>query len=199
MECTAAFDELQQLSSLLGASDANLSSVQGVQLNDAVYSIQKRFMSLYRTIKDYKGREDRSWYLAALLYVECFLRDVSPDSAVALRFTHQLKSIVVETTWPWVPQSDDARQSQLWFWTLFVGGVVTLESEESYWFADQAHPFCESLHLKSWKEAETTLRLVCWPGERLSNVGSSFFQKMQASMYASIYLGGRHRTRQLDD
>ena len=102
------------------------------------------------------------------MYAACFLCDVDPNSTMLQSFVLSLKMATAETTWYQTLQEGDSRQDQLWFWTLCVGGIVTLDSATSDWFANQAPPFCESLQLSGWNEATAVLCKVSWSGEKLT-------------------------------
>lgn len=168
-------DDLRQLSKMLESDHGMKSNSDWLQLSDSVCSIQRRLLSLYIATKDDTSREDRAWYLAALIYVQCFFWDVSSPSVMVQGLVQRLKLAI----WPWAPPGDDRRLSEICLWALFIGGTTAVDAREVDWFADQARRFLRSLHLVDWIVVKSALQSVCWSEDKLDVPGQRFWSKIQ--------------------
>ncbi|KAN0073989.1 hypothetical protein V8E54_007926 [Elaphomyces granulatus] len=126
---TNIFVELQQLMALLGEDP-----VFDLHLSDVVYTLQRRLMCLVYDVNEQIELIERTYCFAGLIFLECYIRSVRPNSDIAKALNDRLHSSMMELpSGPMRPagdQSEDGGTPELWFWALFVGALAATEKRE---------------------------------------------------------------------
>jgi transcription factor-like protein len=162
---TNIFVELQQLTALLGEDP-----VFDLRLSDVVYTLQRRLMCLVYDVNERIEPIERTYCFAGLIFLECYIRSVRPNSDIAKVLNDRLHSSMMELPMrPAGDQSKDGGTPELWFWALFVGALAATEKRE--WFVSQLVQACTDMQLFSLEDVESLLCRVCWARQN-STLGS---------------------------
>jgi hypothetical protein len=128
------FVNLRHLSGLFDMEgDTDLSQISS---SDAIYLIQRRLIYILNTAEVWMSRVARSCCLSALIYAECFLRRISPNSRIIRALLEKLQA---STSGPATHDQGNEvldESPRFLLWSMFVG-AVTATSDRRGRFIDQ--------------------------------------------------------------
>lgn len=166
---------------LQATSTTNSPISEKITLSDSVYALQRKFVTLSYAAQGHSKREHRSWYSAALVFMECFVRDVEPNSVMARRLVQKLRRSIIDLGALKIDRPDPWR-SHVWLWCLYVGGMTAVDKPTKEWFVGQILPVCISSQICEWSQMEDALKMVCWSGTRTLAAGRRFWQILQENL-----------------
>lgn len=180
------FAELRMLNDLIDLG-TGFSYMNNLSFSDSVYNIQWELNIICHDGRKDACRIERSCALAGLLYVECFLRDVNPSSMVVARFVQSLHTSMEETAKTskksLLDNSNSSTLVDLWFWSLFLGGMiinVATKDEKDNWFAHQLAQIIGQMDIAGWESVESKLRKVCYSCSKMRELGQAFWLIVQS-------------------
>ena len=178
------FVELQQLMALLGDDPVSSPNLHHESLSDTVYTLQRCLICLVYDVDEPIEPIERTCCFAGLIFMECYIRGVRPNSNIAKVLNARLhSSMLVLPSGPAGDQSKDGSVPELWFWALFVGALAATEKRE--WFVTQLVQACADLQLFRWEEVESLLYRVCWARQN-SMLGSHLLWREIVDVSTSI-------------
>jgi hypothetical protein len=164
------FLTLRQLSRLLNISGPKaIIRMDHTWYSDMAYTLQRRLMSLSNTFAAYPLRIEQPCCLAALIYLECCIREIHPRSRIVETLVKDLKASLLK-----LKGLASKGMSNLVFWALAVGVAVSGRGElgEHAWFLAQLGALCGFLGVRGWEGARGVLQGILWP-ERESELTRS--------------------------
>jgi hypothetical protein len=168
------FVNLRHLSRLLEIeSDSDLSQPSS---SDAIYLVERRLIYILNATEVWISRVARSCCLSALIFAECFLRRVSPNS-------RSIRTLLVklETSTSKHATHDQGNEglnesSRFLLWSMFVG-AVTATSDKRGRFIGQL--VSNDLMKHSWEEVKQILRQIAFPETVAENAARRVCEEAQ--------------------
>lgn len=146
--------------------------VDNLWYSDAVYSVQRRLMSLSASLPISPICRtviiDRACNLAALIYVEIGFRNVNPHARIISNLVTTLHSALAPHISPAIPaatlyiNSTLTPSMNIMFWVLMIGAAAAVDEAERVWFGAQLVQAKRMLDIGSWVEARQVLASIAW-------------------------------------
>lgn len=108
---------------------------------------------------------ERVCCLAALIYLECCVREIHPRSRIVEALVAKLWASLLQLVGPESSSSDNSStpEGRLLFWALVVGTAASIDQSEHAWFVTHLRAQCATLGVRCWADAEEIVRKVLWP------------------------------------
>jgi len=164
------FLTLRQLSRLLNISGPKaVIRMDHTWYSDMAYTLQRRLMSLSSPNLPLSSGIERPCCLAALIYLECCIREIHPRSRIVETLVKDLKAALLK-----FKGRASRGMSNLVFWALAVGTAVSASGEPGLhtWFVVQLRALGRFLGVRGWEGARGILQGILWP-ERESELTRS--------------------------
>jgi hypothetical protein len=153
------FITLRQLSRLLNISGPKtVIRMDHTWYSDMAYMLQRRLMHLSDTYSSQPSRIERPCCIAALIYLECCVREIHPRSRIVETLVKDLKVALLR-----LKGLASAGMSNLIFWALAVGVGASGSQAEREWFVAQLGALCGVLGGRGWEGARGILQGILWP------------------------------------
>jgi hypothetical protein len=153
------FITLRQLSRLLSISGPKaVIRMDHTWYSDMAYTLQRRLMHLADTFSVQPSHIERLCCIAALIYLECCIREIHPRSRIVETLVKDLKAASLE-----LKGHANAGTSNLVFWALAIGLAASRERAEHEWFVAQLGVLCGILGVRGWEGARGILQGILWP------------------------------------
>ncbi|OAP61004.1 hypothetical protein AYL99_06008 [Fonsecaea erecta] len=167
-----ALTELAYLCHALGlAADLQI-LVDPLAFDEDVTCIQH---DLLRSQNSSQGAVERVCVIAALVFIQTLTREIPFTRLYSGHLSRQLKIafLAVEPT---------ALPDALIFWLLFMGGLVSVDTNEYYWFRKRLMHFRSIRHeFLTWEDVKRQLQKIFWIGNLQEDYGLSLWQTIDAS------------------
>ena len=166
----ALFDDLRHLSGFLAGKYPDFShKIDDISCSDKLYSVNRRLVSLLDQYRDKTSRIERSCCIAALMYINCYLREVRPLTRIIRDFVVQLKASMIELdgSTGTLQSVDDVAISKLVVWALVLGATMAPAGPERTWFISRLMYMLDIMHVVYWEDVEVMLKTIVWPEEVL--------------------------------
>jgi hypothetical protein len=161
------FLTLRQLSRLLNISGPKaVIRMDHTWYSDMAYTLQRRLMSLSSSPPPTPAQIERPCCLAALIYLECCIREIHPRSRIVETLVRNLNAALLR-----LKALAGTAMSHLVFWALAVGTAASAYGERGVhaWFVAQLRALGGFLGVKGWEGARGVLQGILWP-ERESDL-----------------------------
>lgn len=154
------FVTLRQVSRLLNISGPRaVIRMDHTWYSDMAYTLQRRLMQLADSFLPRRlSRIERPCCIAALIYLECCIREIHPRSRIVETLVKNLKASLLQ-----LKGLASTSMSNLVFWALAVGVAASGEQAEHAWFVAQLGALCGFLEVRGWDGAKGILQGILWP------------------------------------
>lgn len=151
----SCFTTLRQLSRLLNiAGPKAVIRMDHAWYSDMAYMLQRRLMHLAAAA----GGIERPCCVAALIYLECCIREIHPRSRIVETLVGDLRAALLP-----VQGRLRARMSHLLFWALVVGVAASGGKAEHDWFVAQLGALSGAMGVGGWEGARRIVQGILWP------------------------------------
>jgi hypothetical protein len=153
------FITLRQLSQLLSIRGPKaVIRMDHTWYSDMAYMLQRRLMHLSTTFETQTSRVERPCCIAALIFLECCIREIHPRSRIIETLVRDLKASLLQ-----LRGLAPAGAGKLIFWALAVGVAASGQNVDHEWFVTQLRALSEFLGVVGWNDARKVLQGVLWP------------------------------------
>jgi hypothetical protein len=170
---TALFDLRYLTDSVKNVHDAKVSRrMSNLWYSDAVYSVQRRLMSLSVSLPVSTVSMtliiDQACNLAALIYCEIGLRNISPHARIVSHLVTMLNYALAPHLSPtniaanFYINSNLTPLMNILLWILMIGILAVADEAERVWFGIQLAQVTNMLDISSWVEARQALATIVW-------------------------------------
>jgi hypothetical protein len=137
--------------------------------SDMAYTLQRRLMSLSSLNLPLSSGIEQPCRLAALIYLECCIREIHPRSRIVETLVKDLKVTLLK-----FKGLASRGMSNMVFWALAVGTAASACGEPGLhaWFVAQLGALGGFLGVRGWEGARGILQGILWP-ERESELTRS--------------------------
>jgi hypothetical protein len=197
-QLTSVFNSLHGLTKVLNtANTTSYSKVPDIRYSDYIYLTQRRLILILEKSNKIRYGLGRCCSLGGLIYVECSLRDVSPNSRIVYDLVARLVTSLEGLRLP--PQYGVSYQvyGHWIFWAIFVGATAAKRGRAQRsstalgklvkWLSRVSGKFTN----KSWSEVEKSLRSICWSERGRRLVGPSIWEEITRKGYLTTNSCGK--------
>jgi hypothetical protein len=160
---TTALQGLRGLTELLNSAatfpEANL---EEICYGDKVHSVKRQLMQISQS-QSHRNSIDKPSSLAGLIYVECCLRDVSPNRRIVRDLVIRLVGSLKEVENNALKLIDGAEVCYLIFWTLFLGSCAARSNTaERETLMNWLGPVTKRVVREPWTRLQESLKKISW-------------------------------------
>lgn len=165
-EIATSFQDMRYLTQTLNSWDKSKTTLETMSFTNIRTNAVHRLLSCASqkpasemTNLDYHVETCR---LAALIYIKVALHTYSPLCGTIQILKSQLMNLIIQGEANCTIGVGARQQPRSITWTLFVGGMISINKEEEEWFAQRLAKGIRASGVETWLEMNDLLGQICW-------------------------------------